>query len=220
MTTIVVKKGTVLPVRATNDVYQTEETLIHAALQKYLRARMVFILDPGAGDGRWGRIAGEYIPDAWVTGVEIEDIQHPAGFSEWHRKQDFISWETETRYDFICGNPPYFLAEEFVRKSWELLKPGGRIIFLLRLAFMEGVGRYYGLWNEIWPYEVSVCSRRPSFYGGGTNGTAFAVFAWQKSILDGSPVGDPRSWRTSLLLYDRDKNHRGRTPSLQEVTNG
>ena len=218
MTTIIIRKDTPLPERMSDDLYETERTLIHATLQRFLPGTAKSILDPGAGDGRWGQIAGEYLPEAWITGVELRLRPRPAGFSEWHDEQDYLTWETGSLYSVICGNPPFFLAEEFVRKSWELLAPGGVMFFLLRLAFMEGVDRHNHLWREIWPFEVAVCSRRPSFYGGKTNGTAHAVFCWKKGF-DGDPVGEPRTWRTSLLLHERDKNHRGVTPKKLQPQN-
>jgi hypothetical protein len=209
MTSIYIKEGTVLPERAKNDLYKTEKTLIRAAIRQYAQFTHYTesILDPGAGDGRWGQIAGGMLGSKVVVGVELEYQEMPLGFTDWYSGQDYIAWQTDYRFDLIAGNPPYFLAEEFIRKSWDLLAPGGQMMFLLRLAFQEGVARYNGLWSEIYPYEVAVCSRRPSFYGGGSNGTAFGLFMWKKN-QSGSPVGNPRFWRTSLLLHDRDKDNR------------
>jgi hypothetical protein len=75
------------------------------------------------------------------------------------------------------GNPPYSHAEEFVRQGYDLLSVGGSLIFLLRLAFLEGQARRDELFQDMPPYQVAVCSKRPSFSGDGkTNATAFAVF--------------------------------------------
>lgn len=218
MTTIYVAPGTELPQRAVNDLYETEETLIQAFVKRHMPKNGVRrILDPGAGDGRWGRIAAEHSSCNYVVGVELEDRPWPGGtWAAWYPNQDYLTWETDDMFDWIVGNPPYFLAEEFIRKSWGLLMPGGTMAFLLRLSFMEGVGRYHTLWNDLWLNEVAVCSRRPSFYGGKTNGTAFGIFIWKK-LRDGTPAWKPREWKTTLLLHDRDKNHRGAAPTQQKV---
>jgi hypothetical protein len=86
------------------------------------------------------------------------------------------------------GNPPYRHAEEFIRHGYDLLSVGGSLIFLLRLAFLEGKARRDGLFREMPPYQVAVCSKRPSFSGDGrTNATAFAVFHWRAGYR-GAPL--------------------------------
>lgn len=83
-------------------------------------------------------------------------------------------------YDLILGNPPYEYAEEFTRMALRHLAPGGRIVFLFRLAFLEGQDRGVGLWRDYPPYRVDTCSRRPSFTGNGkTDSTAYACYYWQ-----------------------------------------
>ena len=75
---------------------------------------------------------------------------------------------------------------------------------LLRSDFMNSVGRYDGLWTEIYPRKVGTLVRRPSFYGGGkTNRTPYCVFYWEK-CEDGRPFGEPREWPTFLLLHERE----------------
>lgn len=83
-------------------------------------------------------------------------------------------------FDLILGNPPYEYAEEFTRMALHHLAPGGRIVFLFRLAFLEGQDRGVGLWRDYPPYRVDVCSRRPSFTGNGkTDSTAYACYYWR-----------------------------------------
>jgi len=209
MTSIYVKADTVLPERHANDLYVTERNLIHAAMQRYAPAIAHSILDVGAGDGRWGQIAYRYSREVrHVDGVEIEPVPQPSVFTGWYN-EDFMTWQAPRTYDWVVSNPPYFLAEPIIRKCWDILNPGGAMIMLLRLAFMEGVDRYNSLWDELYPMEVSVLSRRPSFYGAGrTNGTAFGLFYWEKGE-DGHPRGmGPRTWVTSLLLHERDGKER------------
>ena len=204
MTTIYLRKDTNLPERHINDVYRTEINLIRAALTRYAPSWTRTVLDIGAGDGRWGQIAREMTEARFVAGVEIEDQPCPEGFNDWHCPQDFLTWKTGRRFHLICGNPPYYCAEQIIRRAWDMLEENGRMIMLLRLAFQAGVDRYHGLWKDLPLAELAVCSRRPSFYGGGTNGTDYAIFFWAKTEY-GDPAGTPRRWPTTLLYHERDK---------------
>lgn len=101
-------------------------------------------------------------------------------FDLWAYQQAVWTWP-RVLYDCVIGNPPYKYAEAFVRLSLEHTVEGGYVVFLLRLAFLEGQERGAGLWKEYPPKQVAVCSQRPSFTGDGkTDATAYAVFVWQK----------------------------------------
>lgn len=214
MTTIYVSDKDKLPKRANDDLYVTESTLITAAIDGQVPPWYHEVLDIGAGDdGRWGLIAAGLSKarrqEIKVTGVEYRDIPRPSGyqeFDEWYGNQDFMTWENPLPYgyDLVVSNPPYKYAEVMIRQGFDLLAPGGTMVFLLRLAFQASIGRYNKLWNEIYPWKVGVCSRRPSFYGGGTNGTDYGIFYWAKDG-NGNPVGHPRQWGTFLLMYERGK---------------
>jgi hypothetical protein len=119
------------------------------------------------------------------------------------------------------GNPPYgpkvdgvLLTERFIRHSWDLLAPGGRIIFLLRLAFQAGIGRYWGLWSDLPPTLVAVVCPRPSFGKNskgkrGTNGTDYGLFVWDRA-LDGRCAGTPRRWASELFIYEPERELKGK----------
>lgn len=206
MTTIYVDKSKPLPERAPNDLYRTEPTLIHAVMDRFALPTAQTVLDPGAGDGRWGAIASGYCYPFDLVGVELTAECKPSAFTGWYPETDYLgwSWPQGCSFDMIVGNPPYRHAEAFIRKSWDLLTPRGRMIFLLPLDFMASEVRYRGLWEEIPPAEVAVCSCRPSFYGGGTNGTSYGIYVWDKNQW-GEPAGTPRSWPVTLLLHARKK---------------
>jgi hypothetical protein len=218
MTTIYIKETTELPKRKRKDFYPTEDQdLIRRAILQYGHHPAGDpVLDPGAGDGRWGRMVKELYPSAEIHGVEVRRVPRPEGFDRWWKRKDFLKFYPGVTYSLVVGNPPYGplidnipQAEHFIRHGFELLAPGGRMIYLLPLQIQAGVGRYNGLWVELPPTLVAVVSPRPSFgrnkHGRrGTNGTDYGLFIWDKS-LDGRPVGTPRAWPCELFIYEPER---------------
>lgn len=158
------------------------------------------VLDPGAGTGPWGRAARErWGHHATITGVEL-DKKHRSNpiYDQWVQ-DDFLSWHSDPIYSLVIGNPPYVLAEEFVRKSAALLAPGGRILFLLRLGFLASQGRGRGLFKTYPPTTVYVCATRPSFLGETsrkTDATEYALFSWQ------GREGETTDRKSEIVFWD------------------
>jgi hypothetical protein len=90
---------------------------------------------------------------------------------------DFLT--DETIHDNIVTNPPYKLAEEFVRHGLEVST--GRVAVLVRISFLAGQRRRKELF-EPWPPEaVVVLSARPSMPPGElqhTRGNGTADYCW------------------------------------------
>lgn len=90
---------------------------------------------------------------------------------------DFLTWPRDfvpsTRFDYILTNPPFSLAEEFVRKSLGLADV---VIMLLRLNFLGSQKRAPFLRSNM--PDVYILSKRPSFTGKGTDSTEYAWFVW------------------------------------------
>jgi hypothetical protein len=128
-------------------------------------------------------------PGVVLYGAEAQLLTpHPA-YSNW-TTTDFSDYQPEASFDLVVGNPPYSHAEFFIRRSLEMCGDGGVVAFLLRLAFLEGQKRRDGLFRECPPYEVAVCSKRPSFTGDGrTNATAFCVCYWRKGWSGKTELG-------------------------------
>lgn len=200
MTTIYVKDKTKLPERAAFDHYATPPDLIRAALAISPLFGTNSILDIGSDDGRWGIEAQRQTGGARLVGVEIRPLDPPPGFSEWHTA-DFLKWEPGGQFDLIVSNPPYYIAEKIIRRAWEMLTYYGEMIMLLPLRFQAGIGRARGLWQDCPLHTVGVVSPRPSFYGGGTNGTDYGIFYWHK----GPGAGKPGQWDTVLISHKKER---------------
>jgi len=175
------------------DFYETPAELVDASINRlWLDEQIIPIynyLDPGCGNGIWGNILCYHVPDANIIGIDInlpdKDIMGYDTAYDILYDRDYLEYDVYNEYDLIAGNPPYSLAEEFVRKSFELLRKGGYIFFLLRLAFLESKKRHFGLFSEFPPKRVYVLSRRPSFFSSNgktktTDALSYAMFLWQE----------------------------------------
>lgn len=189
MPTIYVDNKDALPKRREYDFYPTPIEVCRASLQILLKDWMPdFILDPGAGDGVWGKAFREFNLSSYLVGVELRDVQKPLEYDSWYNK-DFSKFSHHLKFDLVMGNPPYKYAEEFLDKSLELLEDNGYILFLLRLSFLEGISRYNKYYNgnirpNIRPKEVWVSNRRVSFSNDGkSSADAYGVFIWQKGFI-------------------------------------
>ena len=193
MPTIYINNKTDLPERKAYDFYPTPEEFVRCALTKLkFRVNSFYpfypesLLDPGAGTGVWGKVAR----DVWkglvdIFGIEIRDDVEPHPCYDGFIRGDFLNWPVETSsYDLIVGNPPYSLGEEFIEKSWSLLRDGGYLGFLLKLSFLESKKRYNLYFNgmeHMKPKFVWVSVRRISFTGNKkSNADAYCFVIWEK----------------------------------------
>jgi hypothetical protein len=166
--------------RQGHDYYPTPESLVVAALDK-VTITPATILDPGAGDGVWGRVAFKKWNDPFIVGIDIREVPMPECYTWWKFNTDFLEMKLDVTFNLVMGNPPYNKAEEFIRKGYAHLTVGGQMVMLLRLAFLESQKRAKGLWKELRPKNVYVLGRRPSFTGNGkTDATAYMVALFEK----------------------------------------
>ena len=90
-------------------------------------------------------------------------------------KNDFLSKDVEVHEDVCITNPPFALAEPFLRK---ILPVCDFTAFLLKLSFLESQERYSFFQKHSPPDTLLVLSDRPSFTGHGTDAQAYGWFIW------------------------------------------
>lgn len=92
---------------------------------------------------------------------------------------DFLAFNEEVRPQTIITNPPFSIAETFLRKTFEISKKNDSdVIMLLRLNFL-GAQKRKTFWSEFPVSKIYVLSKRPSFTGKGTDSTEYAWFIWE-----------------------------------------
>ena len=119
-----------------------------------------------------------------VDGIDIVDRGYPNTIVS-----DYLTWETDKKYDNIISNPPYSLGKEFVEKSIELLNDNGKLAMFLKVQFLEGDKREE-LYDKYPPKYIYVFRKRMATWNNGEpldpNGKKWATtmchawYIWEK----------------------------------------
>ncbi len=93
--------------------------------------------------------------------------------------KNFMDFKTKHKYNLIITNPPFSLAEQFIKKATTHLKKDGLIIVLLRLGFL-GSRKREQLFSDYNLYSVVVMTRRPTWEidGKDKNNTDNSDYGW------------------------------------------
>ena len=105
------------------------------------------------------------------------------GFGE---VQDFLKFEGNIDGD-ILTNPPFKLAEEFVKKAKEVLQGGNKLILFLKIQFLESESRFKLFRNFPLKYVYvhssrQLCSRKGDFENYKSTTLFYAWFVWEKGF--------------------------------------
>lgn len=145
--------------------------------------REMAVWEPACGAGDMARPLSEYFRSVYATDV------HDYGGSQDRRCDFLLSWDyaphvRRGRYSWIITNPPFRQAEAFARRARELAGVG--VALLLRVAILEGVGRWDSLYRsaETRPAIVAPFAERvPMFKGrldpAGSTATAYCWLVWR-----------------------------------------
>ena len=171
--------------REQNDFYATDPKSVKQLLSVYgLNGNRV--LEPCVGNGSIANAIKEFYGDkVEVTGIDIVDRGYPNTIVK-----DFLTVDPKEKFDCIVTNPPYSLAEEFIRHGMDFLGVGGQMCMFLKVQFLEGVGRKK-LFDEFPPKYVYVFRKRANTLKNGetvnpdtgkpwSTVICFAWFIWEK----------------------------------------
>lgn len=166
---------------ASHDYYRTPRWCVEAIKPYLPRGATSFgvelpLLDPCAGDGAiLDAFCDEETPlesDRILRGFEIQPGLAAKIKPSGHYKggtfplavtvRDALSAEPWDHAGNVVMNPPFNLAEEFIRRAIKEVFPhDGTVTALLRLAFIEGQER--APFHLEYPSDISVLPKRPSF---------------------------------------------------------
>ena len=116
--------------RVENDYYATNPKAVEMLLTNYTFDAAT-ILEPCVGGGHIANAINNFFANQRViTGLDLVDRGYPNTIV-----QDFLTWETDRKFEGIITNPPFSLAQEFIEKGMELLTDDGQMAMFLKIQF-------------------------------------------------------------------------------------
>ena len=120
-------------------------------------------LDPCCGgdtnnDASYISVIKEMYNPLNICGIDIREDSHA------DIKRNFLNCQRKDvgKYDIIISNPPFYLAEDFIRTSHWLINEYGYVIMLLRLNFF-GSQKRKSLFDNILPESCYIHRNRINF---------------------------------------------------------
>jgi type I restriction-modification system DNA methylase subunit len=122
-----------------NGIYFTPPSCVNnniKLLQHYIN-KATNVLEPSCGSGEYITALHKLFPHLNITGIEYNKTIYQSILQLNNEKiniinMDYLSYETDTKYDHIIGNPPYFvIKKEEVDKSYYPYFEGRPNIFIL-----------------------------------------------------------------------------------------
>jgi hypothetical protein len=159
-----------------DDFYPTPAWATHALMLNEKFEGLIW--EPACGDGAMSKVIKKYNENVLST-----DLNNQGYGTYGYNFIDLPDEFKDDRSDNIITNPPYNIANDFVKKALEVADK--KVAMLLRLAYLEGQERYDTLYSVQPPTRVWVFSERITFYkkgatkkGSGT--TAYGWFVWDR----------------------------------------
>jgi hypothetical protein len=145
------------------------------------------VWEPACNRGHMVKPLKEYFRR--VHASDIHDYSLEEG-KDWHQERvvDFLWPASESTMiekqgvDWIITNPPFRLAEQFVHRAWRVKGVQG-IAMIVRTSFLEGIGRYEGLFRPFPPAIVAQFTERVPMAKGRmlastVTATAYCWIVW------------------------------------------
>ena len=166
--------------RAENDFYATDPVAVVDLLDSFHKDGVYYshnnCLEPCVGTGNI------------ITAMDVIDICPQWTYLDIVDRgylgtliQNYLTWETDERFDFIITNPPYSLASEFVEKSMKLLDNNGMCCMFLKLQFLEGAKRKE-LFRKYPPKYIYVFRNRMATWKNGFKKNPDTGKKWAETI--------------------------------------
>ena len=134
-------------------------------------------LEPACGAGYMARPLSERFGQVLASDI------YPYGFGS---VRDYLTVPYEANaVDWVITNPPFRLAEDFVRRSLIVARKG--VAILARTVFIESVGRYRNLFLPYPPCRLAQFTERVPMIKGkvdptASTATAYVWIVWLKEI--------------------------------------
>lgn len=159
--------------RRANDFYPTPKECVYALVDFLKMPYSARIWEPACGDGA----IVDALADRGYHNVFGTDIQTGT---------DFLT-EKKGRVDWIITNPPFSLAEKFIRHANEMQVP---FAYLLKIQYWNSAKRK-SLYDEIRPKAILPLTWRPDFTGQGNSLMDMMWSVWIPMYPMGNTIYQP-----------------------------
>ena len=180
--------------RVENDFYATPPSSVIDLLniETFDFTNNIF-LEPCVGMGHIIETVKNKYPNLNYIGIDLIDRGYKDVIID-----DFLNYDFTYKVGNIISNPPFSLAENFIRKAMSILDENGKCCMFLKIQFLEGQARK-DFFKEYPPKKIYVFSKRQNPLRNGKetdengkkwNSTmCFAWFVWEKGY-NGKPEID------------------------------
>ena len=167
--------------RQEKDYYPTPQKTTEALLKREKFEGNIW--ECASGDGRMAKVIESYGYNVMSSDIRTDDEVYGNKGKDFLKEIDYV--------DNIITNPPYRYAQEFVEHALKCSQK--KVALLLKLVFLEGIGRY-NLFMQGHLEKVYVFCKRQKIYKNGDVGKnsgliAYAWFVWNKDYY-GKPTID------------------------------
>jgi len=175
------------PARQARDAYFTPDRMaVEIVKRAHVRGLIHgHIVEPSCGGGAFLRALQDCDAEiSKLTGIDLQPTDEAGACDATIMTTDWLSVEQHSlgKVDCIIGNPPFKDAEQHIRHALELAPT---VIMLVRISFLASAERCVAskryscpLWLQYRPTWVDVVAPRPSFTGGGTDPSDYAIVTW------------------------------------------
>lgn len=191
------------------DNYPTPPALAQAMVERVIQftGAPLSVLEPSAGDGNFVRaLRAVEAAKHWPGRMSITALEPRAAAAKRIGEGELVVVTTLEKHlalkpmagrpfwDLAIGNPPFSRAQQHI----ELLLPRVRFLaFLLRMSFLGSQERARTLWRQPNKLRMVVpLAERPSFVGGKTDNSEYAIFIWQHNHSGHTELAPHLFWRT------------------------
>lgn len=152
------------------------------------------VWEPSCNRGHMVKPLSEYFRRVFASDIYDYSAEWPGQ----ERVVDFLWRGSESPHmatvgvNWVITNPPFRLAEQFIRRSFEM--PGWRgTAVIVRTSFIEGVGRFENLFSKRPPALVAQFTERVPMVKGrltatGSTATAYCWLVWLENVRQGTEL--------------------------------
>lgn len=161
--------------RAAGDYYTTDPTAVEQFVNHYHNHIGDFtdkIWEPACGCGNISKVLEQ--KGYRVISTDLYD----RGYGK--SGVDFLTAELPIDCDTIITNPPYALADDFVKHAMDILPNHGRYFALMNLSYLAGQKRFKDIYNNGYLHAIHVYPHRINCYKNNekTGHSSPVNYAW------------------------------------------